>query len=212
MKINQYIDHTCLKADARREDIEKLCSEAKKYQFASVCINPFFVSIASTILEDENVKICTVIGFPLGQNTIAVKLFEAQTALNDGADELDVVINVSAVKDGNWDYVKNELEAILTLKASLKIIIETCYLTDEEIARLTQIIGSYDIDFIKTSTGFGSRGASINDVEIMNKYKSKTLQIKASGGIRDLKTAKAMIEAGATRLGTSSGVKLVEGE
>jgi len=210
--MNSYIDHTNLKMDASIRDIEKLCDEAIKYQFASVCVHPYYVSLASELLKDTNVEVCTVIGFPLGMNTTATKVYEAIGAVENGATEIDMVINIGALKDKDYEYIKEEIEEIRDSIDGkvLKVIIETCYLTKEEIVKMTEICNETFVNFIKTSTGFGTRGATIEDIELINKSKSNVLEIKASGGIKNYDTALEMIEAGATRLGTSSGVKIME--
>ncbi len=210
--MNSYIDHTNLKMDASIRDIEKLCDEAIKYQFASVCVHPYYVSLASELLKDTNVEVCTVIGFPLGMNTTATKVYEAIGAVENGATEIDMVINVGALKNKDYEYIKDEIEEIRDSIDGkvLKVIIETCYLTKEEIVKMTEICNETFVNFIKTSTGFGTSGATIEDIELINKTKSNVLEIKASGGIKDYDTALEMIEAGATRLGTSSGVKIME--
>ena len=211
MSINNYIDHTNLNAYATKEDIKKLCEEAKKYHFESVCVNPCYIELAKELLEDSQVKVCTVIGFPLGATPIAVKEYETIVAQESGADEFDMVINIGALKDKDYDYVKAEIETIRdTINGkTLKVIIETCYLTEEEIIKMTEICNETFVNFIKTSTGFGTRGASLEDVKLMNEHKNEVLEIKASGGIRDYETAISMIEAGATRIGTSNGVKII---
>lgn len=211
MELNKYIDHTNLKANATKEDIKKLCDEAIKYKFASVCVNPCYVELASSILKDTNIEVCTVIGFPLGANNVRTKEYEAIIAIENGASEVDMVINVGALKDKDYEYIKEEIESVRDAIDGhvLKVIIETCYLTDDEIKKMTEICNETFVNFIKTSTGFGTRGASVHDIEIINKYRNEVLEIKASGGIKDIETAEAMIKAGATRLGTSSGVKLM---
>lgn len=211
MEINKYIDHTNLKADATKEDIRKLCDEAIKYHFASVCVNPCYVELAKDLLKDSNVEITTVIGFPLGANNLRVKEYETIVAIESGADEIDMVINIGALKDKDYDYVKEEIETIRDIIEGrvLKVIIETCYLTEDEIKKMTEICNETFVNFIKTSTGFGSRGATLKDLEIINRYRNEVLEIKASGGIRNLKNAEAMVEAGATRLGTSSSVEIM---
>ena len=200
MKINQYIDHTILKADATQEKVQAIIDEAKKYEFASVCINPTWVAFAAEQLKDEVSKVCTVIGFPLGANTSEVKAFEATDAIKKGADEVDMVINigaaVNAVKDGRI----------------LKVIIETSLLTDEEKVKACQAAQRAGADFVKTSTGFSTAGAKVEDVKLMRETVGPDMGVKASGGIRNLEDAKAMIEAGANRLGCSSGVAIMEGE
>lgn len=214
MELNSYIDHTNLKNTATKEDIKKLCEEAIKYHFASVCIFPCYVQLAKELLEGSNVQVCTVIGFPLGMNTPAVKVYEAIDAVENGADEIDMVINISALKNKDYDYVKTEIEEIRDAIDGkvLKVIIETCLLTEEEIVKMTEICNDTFVNFIKTSTGFSDYGARLEDIELINKYRNNILEIKASGGIKDYETANQMIEAGATRIGTSSGVKIMNNE
>lgn len=211
MELNNYIDHTKLNTEATLKDIEKLCDEAIKYHFQAVCVHPYYVKLASKLLKDTNVEVCTVIGFPLGMNTTSTKEFEAIEAINNGASEIDMVINMGAVKNKDFDYIKQEIEDIRDSidGKTLKVIIETCYLTQEEIVKLTKICNETFVNFIKTSTGFGISGAKVEDVELINENKSELLEIKASGGIKDLDTLEAMIKAGATRIGTSSGVEIM---
>ena len=210
--MNEYFDSTMLKAISTANDIKKLCNDAKKYKFKAVCINPCYVSLAKELLKDTNVKVCTVIGFPLGANTTYIKVEEVRDAINNGADEVDMVINVGALKEKNYDYVINEIKELreASYDKILKVIIETCYLTEEEIIKMTEICNKTNVDFIKTSTGFGTRGASTNDIEIINKYKSNDLKIKASGGIRTKDDAQKYIELGVSRIGTSNAVKMME--
>lgn len=210
--MNVYFDSTLLKATATKEDIKKLCEDAKKYKFKAVCINPCYVSYVKELLKDSLVKVCTVIGFPLGANTTKIKKEEVVDAINNGADEVDMVINVGALKDKDYDYVTNEIKELRKVSTDkvLKVIIETCYLDEEEIKKMTEICNETKVDFIKTSTGFGTRGASLEDIEIINKYKNKDLKIKASGGIRDKVDAKKYIELGVSRIGTSNAVKMME--
>lgn len=210
--MNEYFDSTMLKAISTANDIKKLCNDAKKYKFKAVCINPCYVSLAKELLKDTNVKVCTVIGFPLGANTTYIKVQEVKDAINNGADEVDMVINVGALKEKNYDYVINEIKELreASYDKILKVIIETCYLTEEEIIKMTEICNKTNVDFIKTSTGFGTRGASTNDIEIINKYKSNDLKIKASGGIRTKDDAQKYIELGVSRIGTSNAVKMME--
>ena len=214
MNINKYIDHTNLKAFATKKDIEKLCDEAIKYNFSSVCVNPYYVSLAKELLIRSNVKVCTVIGFPLGQNTKEVKVYETKNALENGATEIDMVINIAALKDKYYDYVKDEIKQIKdTVKNKiLKVIIETCYLTNEEITIMTNICNELGVNFIKTSTGFGTGGANIEDIKLINKHKNDKLQIKASGGIKTYDETIDFVNNGVTRIGTSNGIKIVEGE
>lgn len=211
MELNKYIDHTNLKTTTTLKDIEKLCDEAIKYHFESVCIYPYYVKLAKKLLEGTNVDITTVIGFPSGMHTKETKAYEAIEAVNNGADEIDMVINMGAVKNNDFDYIKEEIEEIRDSIDGkiLKVIIETCYLTKEEIVKLTNICSETFVNFIKTSTGFATGGATVEDVELINENKSELLEIKASGGIRDLDTMEAMINAGATRIGTSSGVAIM---
>lgn len=211
--MNQFIDHTLLKPDSKEHDILKLCREAAKHNFASVCIHPHYVKLASECLKDESVKVCTVIGFPLGQNTTETKLFEARNAIENGADEIDMVINVSWLKDKAYEKLKNEISEIKLGIGQyvLKVIVEISLLTENEIARISQIVSKSGADFIKTSTGFGAYGATLEAVKIMKANISDELQIKASGGIRNFETAKKYIDLGVTRLGTSSGIEIIEG-
>ncbi len=213
--INRYIDHTLLKANAKKSDIINLCEEAKKYNFYAVCVNPCYVKLAKELLINTNIKVCTVIGFPLGQNTTSTKVFETQLAIKDGADEVDVVINVAKLLDNDLEFIESELNAIkLTLKSNviMKVIIETSYLSKEDIYTISQICEKVGVDYIKTSTGFGTRGANIEDIlNIKNAVKSE-IKIKASGGIKTREQAEKLIEAGASRIGTSSGVKIVNKE
>ena len=213
--LNKYVEHTLLKQDATKADLIKLFDEAKKYEFLGVCINPCYVKLAKENLKDTDVKIVTVIGFPLGANTTETKIFETINAVRDGADEIDMVINVTKLKDKELEYIEDEIrqiKAACTGKA-LKVIIETDLLTKEEIKLASELCIKGGADFVKTSTGFvkGGIGAKVEDVELMyNTVKNAGLQVKASGGVRDKETALAMIKAGAVRLGTSSGVKIIE--
>lgn len=212
--MNTYIDSANLNAYATREDIQKLCEEAKVYHFASVCVNPCYVEYAAELLKDSTVAVDTVIGFPLGANTTMVKSYEAIAAIEAGADEIDMVINIGALKEKDYEYVKNEIEEIRDSidGHTLKVIIETCYLTEEEIAKMTEICNETFVHFIKTSTGYGTRGATLEDVEIINKYKSDVLEIKASGGIRTYEEASNFLEKGVSRIGTSQAKAIMEGE
>ena len=210
--MNKYMDSTLLRSSATREEIEKLCSDAKEYSFATVCVNPCYVSLANELLKDSDVKVCTVIGFPLGSNTTKIKVEEAKDAIKNGADELDMVINVGVLKDKNYDYIKNEILELrkATENKVLKVIVETCYLDEDEIAVMTKICNETGVDFIKTSTGFGTRGASLEDIEIINKYKDDKLKVKASGGIRTKEDALKYINLGVSRIGTSNAKKMME--
>lgn len=214
MELNRYIDHTLLKADALDADIIKLCQEAKANNFASVCVNPGFVNLAFMELIDSPVAVCTVIGFPLGANTTAVKISETETAISEGADEIDMVINISRLKAKDDLYVFNEIAYIKAACEDriLKVIIETSLLTEEEKVRACIIAKKAGADFVKTSTGFSTGGATVEDVKLMRKTVGEEMGVKASGGVRDLATMNAMIKAGATRIGTSSGVKIIAGE
>ena len=211
MELNKYIDHTNLKNTSTLKDIEKLCNEAIKYKFASVCVYPYYVPLASKLLKGKNVDICTVIGFPSGESTKEVKVFEAINAVENGATEIDMVINISALKNKDYDYIKEEIEEIRDAIDGkvLKVIIETCLLTKEEIVKMTEICNETFVNFIKTSTGFSDFGARVEDVKLINQHKNDLLEIKASGGIRDIHDMEDMINAGATRIGTSSGVKIM---
>lgn len=212
--MNTYIDSTNLNAFATKEDIKKLCEEAKNYHFASVCVNPCYVEYASELLKDSTVAVDTVIGFPLGANTTMVKSYEAIAAIEAGADEIDMVINIGALKDKDYEYIKNEIEEIRDSIDGhiLKVIIETCYLTEEEIIKMTEICNETFVHFIKTSTGFGTRGASLEDIEIINKHKNDVLEVKASGGIRTYEEASDFLEKGVSRIGTSHAIEIMEGE
>ena len=214
MELNSYIDHTNLKLDSTLKDIEKLCDEAIKYHFASVCVPPYYVPLAASLLKDSTVQVCTVIGFPNGYSTKEVKSYEAINAIENGANEIDMVININALKNKDYDYIKDEIEEIRDSIDGhvLKVIIETSLLDDKEIEKMTKICNETYVNFIKTSTGFGSRGASLHDLEIINKYKNEILEIKASGGIKNEEDAESFIKAGATRLGTSSGVTIMKGD
>ena len=209
MSVNSYIDHTLLKADANKEQILSLIDEAKKYEFASVCVNPTWVKTASELLKDSSVKVCTVIGFPLGASTSAVKAFEAKDAIANGADEIDMVINIGALK-----LVEDDIKAVVEASGSklVKVIIETCLLTDEEKVEACQLAKLAGADFVKTSTGFSTGGATIEDIELMREAVGPIMGVKASGGARTLEAAKAFIKAGATRIGTSSGVAIMKGQ
>ena len=211
-ELASYIDHVCLKAYANRSDMKKLCAEAVKYGFRMAAINSSQTAFVSGLLKGTGVHTGAAVGFPLGQTTIAVKVFETKDAIENGADEIDMVINIAALKNKDYKYIKEEIEEIRDAIDGkvLKVIIETCLLTKEEIIKMTEICNETFVNFIKTSTGFSQYGARVQDIELINMHKSELLEIKASGGIRDIHTAEAMISAGATRLGTSSGVKLIE--
>lgn len=208
------IDHTALKADLTNQQIEKLCDEARQYQFASVCIPPYYLELAKEYLENEHqVKLCTVIGFPLGYESTSSKVFAVKEAIASGADELDVVINVAAVKNGAWEYLDEELKQLTeTCHSSgktIKIIFETCYLIDDQIEKLSILCAQNQVDYVKTSTGFGTAGASVHHIGLMKKAVNGQCRIKASGGIRNWKDAEQMILAGADRIGASASVNIV---
>jgi len=211
--MNALIDHTILKPGTTLEDVKKICDEAKKHKFAAVCIPPCFVKQAKGMLQGSHVQLATVIGFPLGYSTKDTKVFEAEEAVNDGADEIDMVINVGEAKTGKFDNIKKEINAVKKAIGDhhLKVIVETCYLSDDELAKVSQTVNSSNADFIKTSTGFGPRGASFDDIKAFLKYAPKK-QIKASGGIRDQKTAEMYAVMGVARIGTSSGIAIMEGK
>ncbi|MFA6235789.1 MAG: deoxyribose-phosphate aldolase [Bacteriovorax sp.] len=213
LNINRLIDHTLLKPDATREQIQNLCKEALTYHFFSVCINPFYVPLAAGILDGSDVCVCTVIGFPLGANSTSTKVFETKQAILDGASEIDMVINISALKNKEWDYVQKDITAVVAAAGDkrVKVIFETCLLTNEEKIKACELSSKAGARFVKTSTGFSSAGATIEDVMLMKKHILPGMEVKASGGVRDLPAAKAFISAGATRLGTSSGIAIVAG-
>lgn len=209
--IPQMIDHTLLKPDAKREELENLCREAIEYKFKAVCVNPYHVAYCKDLLKESEVKVATVIGFPLGANTKEVKAFETKDAILNGADEVDMVINIGALKDKDYELVRDDIKAVVDAakdKAIVKVIIETCLLNEEEKKMACQLALEAEADFVKTSTGFSTGGATLEDVALMKSVVGDSLEVKASGGVRDISTAKAMVDAGATRLGTSSGVKI----
>ncbi|GMB07578.1 deoxyribose-phosphate aldolase [Thermolongibacillus altinsuensis] len=213
--IAKMIDHTLLKPETTKEQIVKLCEEAKQYNFASVCVNPTWVATAAELLKGSDVKVCTVIGFPLGANTPEVKAFETKNAIENGATEVDMVINIGALKSGDDELVEKDIRAVVEAakgKALVKVIIETCLLTEEEKVRACELAVKAGADFVKTSTGFSTGGATVEDVALMRKTVGPEIGVKASGGVRDAQTAQAMIDAGATRIGTSSGVAIVQGK
>lgn len=214
MKLNQYIDHTALKAETTVQQIEKLCAEAREYEFFSVCVNSYYVKKAASLLAGSNVRVCTVVGFPLGASTMETKRFEAMKAVAEGAREIDMVINVSAIKSNDWQYVLDDMSSLAQVThqqgALLKVILETCLLTEEEKRKACELAVKAGVDFVKTSTGCSTSGATVEDVKLMRSIVGK-LGVKASGGIRDYETAKKMIDAGATRLGTSASVEIMKG-
>lgn len=208
------IDHTLLKAEATKEQIEKLCAEAKQFNFASVCVNPTWVKHSSELLQGSDVLVCTVIGFPLGANTPAVKAFEVKDAIANGANEVDMVINIGALKDKNYDLVQADIAAVVQAakgSALVKVIIESCLLTDEEKVKACELAVASGADYVKTSTGFSTGGATAADIALMRKTVGPELGVKASGGVRSLEDMKSMVEAGATRIGASSGVAIMNG-
>lgn len=212
--IASMIDHTLLKQDATKEQVEKICAEAKEYTFASVCVNPTWVKISAELLTGTPVKVCTVIGFPLGASTPETKAFETTDAINNGAGEIDMVLNVGALKSQDLDLVKSDIEAVVNAakgKAIVKVILETCLLTKEEIKVASQLSKDAGADFVKTSTGFSTGGATFEDVALMREVVGPDLGVKASGGVRSLEDVQKMIEAGATRIGASSGVQIMQG-
>ncbi|MBR3298806.1 MAG: deoxyribose-phosphate aldolase [Clostridia bacterium] len=212
MDIRKLIDHTLLKPDASEEAIKRICDEAKEHGFKSVCVNPSRVGFVAEQLEGSDVLPCCVIGFPLGATLPEVKAFEAAAAIEEGAKELDMVINIGAAKDGNWELVKKDIEAVVTAangEAAVKVIIETCLLTDEEKVLACQCAMEAGADFVKTSTGFSTGGTTEQDVALMRKVVGENLGVKASGGVRTPEDAEKFIKAGASRLGTSNGVKLL---
>ncbi len=207
------IDHTLLKADATRNQIEKLCEEAKKYEFASICVNPTWVNLSAQLLANTNVKVCTVIGFPLGATTSEVKAFETKNAIDNGAQEIDMVINIGALKNKEYEVVRDDIKAVVEAANGtlVKVIIETSLLTDEEKVKACELSVEAGADFVKTSTGFSTGGATAEDVALMRKTVGPELGVKASGGVRNLEDMKKMVEAGATRIGASSGVAIING-
>lgn len=211
MKLNKTIDHTILNADATKEAVIKVIDEAKKYEFASVCLEPCWVSLAAERLKDSPVKVCTVIGFPLGANTKTVKAFEAKEAVDNGADEVDMVLNIGALKSGDDAMVLEDMKAVREAgkDAVVKVILETCLLTDDEKKKACALAKEAGLDFVKTSTGFSTAGATVEDVKLMRDAVGDTMGVKASGGIRDTKTAEAMIAAGASRIGASKSIAII---
>ena len=212
MDIAKYIDHTILKPEATVEEVKKLCKEAKEYNFASVCVNGCYSKLVSTELAGSDVKTCVVVGFPLGSMTKEAKAFETTDAIKNGANEIDMVINVGALKDKNYDLLKDDIEAVVNAakgKAIVKVIIETCLLNDEEKVKACEISKEANADFVKTSTGFSTGGATKEDIALMRKTVGESLGVKASGGVRDYKAAMDMINAGASRIGASASIAIV---
>ncbi|MGF7058737.1 deoxyribose-phosphate aldolase [Brassicibacter mesophilus] len=213
--IASFIDHTILKPDTTKEMVRKVCEEAKKYNFASVCVNPYYVKYVSEQLSGTNVKVTSVIGFPLGSSTKEIKALEAKNAIENGAHELDMVINVGALKDKDYDIVREDIKAVVEAakgKALLKVIIETCLLTDDEKVMACKLSKEAGADYVKTSTGFSTGGATEHDIKLMRETVGSEMGVKASGGIRDREKTEAMINAGATRIGASSSVAIVQGK
>jgi deoxyribose-phosphate aldolase len=214
MKIEQYIDHTLLKQQASEEEIIKICTEAKEYGFASVCANAYYTSIVSKELKGSNVKTCIVVGFPLGATTKEVKAFEAKQAIENGAQEIDMVVNVGAIKSKKYDVVKEDIKAVVEAskgRALVKVILETCLLTDEEKVKVCVICKEANADFVKTSTGFSTGGATVHDIKLMRETVGPNMGVKAAGAVRTAEDAKAVIEAGASRIGASSSIAIVNG-
>ena len=213
MELNSYIDHTILKPTTLVSDVEKICNEAMTYHFAAVCIPPTFVKFAKHKLQETPVKIATVIGFPFGYSAVEAKLAEILLAIVDGADELDVVINFMAIKNNDWDYVANEINHLMPViksnKKAIKVIIESGVLTEDEIIKCCTLYGAADVDYVKTSTGYAEKGATVEAVKLMRKHLPVHVKIKASGGIRDYLFAEELIIAGASRLGCSAGVTII---
>lgn len=214
MNYAKIIDHTLLKTEAKKDDVDKLLGEAKKYHFASVCISPIWVSYAAQFLKDTDVAVCTVIGFPQGATPTSVKVFEAKQALADGATEIDMVIAVGKLKENDEEYVENDIKSVVEIakqnNAITKVIIETCLLTNEEKIRVCKLAVKAGADFVKTSTGFSTGGATKEDVALMKKTVGDSAKVKASGGVRNIKDLVQMVEAGADRIGTSHGVEIVK--
>ncbi|WP_193224531.1 deoxyribose-phosphate aldolase [Bacillus sp. B1-b2] len=214
MNIAKMIDHTLLKADAQKDQIITICEEAKTYNFASVCVNPTWVKLASELLAGTEVKVCTVIGFPLGATTSTTKAFETEDAIKNGVTEVDMVINIGALKDKNYDLVREDIKAVVEAakgKALTKVIIETSLLNDEEKEIACKLAVEAGTDFVKTSTGFSTGGATVEDIALMRKTVGPDIGVKASGGVRSSEDTEKMVEAGATRIGASSGVAIVNG-
>jgi len=211
--LNKLIDHTLLKSTATTNDIVTLCEEAKSHQFRSVCIEPLHVVTAKQSLRGSGVLVCTVIGFPLGTNTTSTKVAETRQALLDGADEVDMVIHVGDALEGHFERIEEDIRAVVQAAKGLtvKVILETCYLTNDQIVKACQAVANAGAHFVKTSTGFGTAGATVEHVKLMKQSIPSNMEVKASGGIRSYEDAKAMIDAGATRLGTSSGIAIVQG-
>ena len=214
MELNRMMDHTILKADTPKSEVLRIIEEAKKHHFYSVCINPEWVALAAEELKGEPVTVCTVVGFPLGANTSTVKAFEAQEAIKNGADEVDMVLNIGQLKSQNYDAVQKDIEAVVAVakdRALVKVILETCLLTDEEIVKASELAKLAGADFVKTSTGFSTGGATVEAVRLMRATVGPEMGVKASGGIHNEAEALAMVEAGASRLGTSASIAIISG-
>ena len=214
MTLNKYIDHTLLKAFATKDEIKKLCDEAKEYDFKSVCVNPARVYEAKELLDGSGVLVCTVIGFPLGANTKEIKALETIDAIKNGADEIDMVINVGKAKEHDYDYIEEEIKAVVAASCgkTTKVIIETCYLSDEEKVEVCKRAKNANATFVKTSTGFGTGGATVHDIELMRAAVGPEMGVKAAGGVHSYEEAMALINAGATRIGASSGIAIMKGQ
>lgn len=212
--IAQYIDHTALTAEKTEQDVLQLCEEAKTHGFWSVCINSGYIPLAKKALEGSEVKICTVVGFPLGANLPSVKAFEAKAAIEAGAEEVDMVINVGLIKSNQWDLVKADIAEVLAACGDklLKVILETCLLSKEEIVKACEICRKLNVGFVKTSTGFNKGGATAEDIALMRQTVGADIGVKASGGVRDTAGAMAMIDAGANRIGASAGIAIISGQ
>ncbi len=211
MELAKYIDHTILKPDATREEVEIICQQAKKYGFASVCVNQYYTEYVKNQLENTDVKVCTVIGFPLGAVTTDIKVYETKQAVLNGADEIDMVINIGAIKNKDYDYVVQDIKAVVEAAkpAIVKVILETCLLNQSEIIKACELSVQAKAAFVKTSTGFSKAGANVEDIFLMRKTVGENAGVKASGGVKDFETANKLIEAGASRIGTSSGIAIV---
>ncbi len=215
MNLAKYIDHTVLKPETTKEEVIKVCEEAKEYGFFSVCVNPYYVSLVKKELTGSDVKVCSVIGFPLGASVTCVKAAETKQSIADGANEIDMVLNIAAMKNGEYEYILNDIKGVVAAlegKAILKVILENCLLTEEEIVKACELSVEAGAHFVKTSTGFNKGGATASDIALMRKTVGPNIGVKASGAVRDRETALAMVEAGATRIGASASVSIVKGE
>ena len=212
MKVNKLIDHTILKAFATEEEVLKLCKEAVEYDFKSVCVNPVNVALAKKALEGSDVLVCTVVGFPLGANTKEIKALETLDAIKNGADEIDMVINIGKAKEHDFEYIEDEIKCVVTASAgkTTKVIIESCYLSDEEKVECCKAAKAAGATFVKTSTGFGTGGATASDIKLMRETVGAEMGVKASGGVRSFDDVKLMVENGATRIGASSGIQIMK--